>query len=66
MGCHLLSSGDCWDNTALVAKSKLSASIQKGRELSGRARIGAVVIRSLSESNADAPQLPISTLCPSV
>ena len=58
MGCHLLSSGDCWDNTALVAKSELSASIQNGRKLSGKARIGAVVIRSLSELNADCSSAP--------
>jgi len=57
-GCHLLSSGDCWDKTAPVAKSKLSASIRKGHELSGRARIGAVVICSLSESNADCYSAP--------
>ena len=46
------------DNTAPVAKSELSASIQKGCELSGRTRIGAVVIHSLSESNANCSSAP--------
>ena len=58
VGCYLLSSGDCWDNTAPVVKSELSALIWKGHELSGRVRIVAVVIRSLSKSNADCSSAP--------
>ena len=53
MGCHFLSSGFCWDRTALVAKSELSASTLYGLELSGRARIGTEVIQVLRVSNAN-------------
>jgi len=41
-----------------VAKSKLSASIRKGHELSGGVRIGAIVICSFSASNADCSFAP--------
>ena len=43
MGCHFLSSEDCWDRTAPVVKSELSASMWNGLELLGGMRIGAEV-----------------------
>ena len=51
-GCHFPSSIDCWDKTAPVAKSELSASMQYGLELSGRVRIGAEIILSQRLSKA--------------
>jgi hypothetical protein len=51
--CHFPLLGDCWDKTAPVAKSELSASIRKGRELSGEANIGVEVTADFSELKAD-------------
>ena len=45
-GCHFSSSGDCCESTlaAPVAKSELSASLLKGRSLSGEAKMGVEVM----------------------
>ena len=51
-GCHFPSSEDCWDRTALVAKSELLASMRDDLELSRSTRIGVEVTFPLSTSKA--------------
>src|SRR6266487_3124330 len=47
-GCHFSSSIDCWERTAPVANSELSASTRKGRVSSGKINTGLEVITSFS------------------
>ena len=58
IGCHVPSSGDCWEMVAPVAKSDKSASTCYIQESSGNARVGAEVIWFLSLAMADCSASP--------
>ena len=53
IGNTLFPDGDCWDRTAPVAKSELSASMRNGGELSGEASIRVEVTANFRESKVD-------------
>ena len=58
IGCHLSSLGDCCEMVAPVAKSDELASTRYVRESSGKARMGAEVMRPLSLVKADCSASP--------